>query len=190
MEIDGHRPKRGSGRTKKQLTVTSLKALQETADIFSKELTDSDLKVWGGILSEFGQPAIEWAFDNWNRNGAFFPKPTEILQLIHTFGGSSENQVKLCGLCHDGFVISNPNAKPSDYIMHRCPCLQAAIAAAKVAVKAVYRSRYGRGYHGNDLMWLWKERQKSKGPWTEAMYYAALDRLDKIRSGGAPEWRR
>ena len=52
------------------------------------------------------------------------------------------------------------------------------------------RARFNKGYGENDIKWLWKERQKSKEPWTDADYETALQRLDKLREGGAPSWRR
>lgn len=52
------------------------------------------------------------------------------------------------------------------------------------------QARHGKGYGTNDLMWLWKARQKSATKWTPLLYDLALDTLDQIREGGAPEWRR
>jgi hypothetical protein len=49
--------------------------------------------------------------------------------------------------------------------------------------------RHGKGYGKNDVIWLWKERQKSAKGWSTADYEAALSRLDSTRAGGAPEWR-
>src|SRR6266850_7607674 len=94
-QFGSQRRNTGSARTKKQLTTISLKALQETADIFQKDLTATDLKVWGGILYEFSDAAVSWAMDNWNRNGRFFPKPAEILELLHSFGTTAENKINL-----------------------------------------------------------------------------------------------
>jgi hypothetical protein len=164
-----------------------------TAKIFQKDISPSEYKLWTGILRDFTDASIGWAFDVWNRNGKFFPKPAEILELIAAFGASSENQVKLCGKCHDGYVVTNPEASPSDYIVRRCECLNALIAASKVPAQKCdleCKRRHGRGYGEGDIKWLIKERMKSSKPWTDADYEIALQQLDKVRTGGAPEFRR
>ena len=164
-----------------------------TAKLFGRDVTASEYKLWTGILRDYQDNCIEWAFDTWNRNGKFFPKPAEILELIHSFGSSTENQTKLCGKCLDGFVITNPEAKPSDYVMRRCECVESAIAAQKLPVHRCDRecqSRHGKGYDLNDVLWLFKKRKASpKAKWTEADYLSAMDELDKMRQGGKPQWR-
>ena len=162
----------------------------EAAKVFSRDITATEYKLWTGILCDYTDPAVEWAFSSWTRTGRFFPKPAEILELIHAYGSTTENQTKLCGACKDGWVITNPDAKPSDFVMKRCECVERAIQASKVPIAARDRSTYGRGYGTNDIMWLWKARQASGKAWDAAMWELALDTLDASRQGGAPEWRR
>lgn len=56
--------------------------------------------------------------------------------------------------------------------------------------KCECRHLHGRGYGKNDILWLWKKRQSSAKPWTEADYETAMQELDKQRAGGAPVFRR
>lgn len=159
-----------------------------TAKLFSKDLTPTEYKLWTGILKDFTDPAIEWGFEMWQRNGKFFPKPAEILEHVHAFGSSSENQVKLCGKCKDGWVIVNPEAKPSDYKVVRCECVASAIQDAKVATHrcdAECKRRHGQGYNENDLSRLFKKIIANAGKFEPRM----LDELDQAR-GLVPEWRR
>jgi hypothetical protein len=191
MERIGNLRARGStGKIRKSLSSAAENSLTTTAKVFSKDFTAKEYKLWTGILSDYSDTAVEWAFENWQRSGKFFPKPAELLELLHTFSSSSENQVKLCGICKDGWVITNPDAKPSDHIMRRCECMQAAINESKIPVRASDKARHGRGYGANDVLWLWKSRQTSGTRWAAADWNAALDHLDGLRAGGAPEWRR
>lgn len=151
------------------------------------------MKIWTKALSNCTDPAIEWAFDSWQRNGTFFPKIAEIMPLIHAYGSSAANRFQTCGNCHDGYVITNPEAKPCDYVVRRCECVEKAIVESKMPSHTCDESckrRHHRGYGEQDIKWLWKKRMQSARPWTEADYMAALDQLDKIRQDGAPGWRR
>jgi hypothetical protein len=189
VQYTNHRASAGRGRIKRSLTSTAENALTTTAKLFSKDFTANEYKLWSGLLAEHSDAAVEWAFENWSHSGKFFPKPAEILELIHAFALSADNQVKLCGKCKDGWVVTNPEAKPSDYAMRRCECFEQAVASAKVPVRASDPSRYGKGYGTNDVLWLWKQRQTAAKPWNAANWNSAMDRLDKVRAGGAPEWR-
>jgi hypothetical protein len=46
-----------------------------------KDLTREEVDRWVMDLSGYRQEAIEFAFDNWRRNGNFFPVPSDILSL-------------------------------------------------------------------------------------------------------------
>jgi hypothetical protein len=46
-----------------------------------KDLTTAEVDRWVMDLSGYRQEAIEFAFDNWRRNGNFFPVPSDILSL-------------------------------------------------------------------------------------------------------------
>lgn len=140
----------------------------------------------------YSDQAISWAFENWNRNGEFFPKPTQIMALLQTHGTEVQNQTKFCDKCNGGWVIVNPDASPADYKVVRCQCVEDAIAAQKVATHVCddeCKRRHGRGYGTNDMLWLFKKRMASSVPWTEEMYESALRELDGKREQGKPAWR-
>lgn len=191
VELTSRRGKSSSARTKKPLSVAAENSLMETAKLFQRDLTSTEYKLWTGILRDYTDLAVVWAFDNWNRNGKFFPKPAEIIELVHSFGSSQENQTKLCGHCKDGWVITNPEASPADYVMRRCECVEAAIVAGKVPTRADGR-RYGSGYGAQDILWLLKRRQQdSTGKrWSIADWEALFAELDSKRPGGAPQFRK
>ena len=46
-----------------------------------KELTTAEVERWIRDLSGYRLEAIDFAFDNWRRNGTFFPVPADILSL-------------------------------------------------------------------------------------------------------------
>lgn len=55
------------------------------------------------------------------------------------------------------------------------------------------RARHGKGYHANDMIWLWDNYNRLRGqlpdrPLTDGEINTLLDQLDKHR-GRAPEWR-
>jgi len=41
--------------------------------------------VWKDFLASYSSAAIEFAFENWQRNGHYFPKPAQILELIRAY---------------------------------------------------------------------------------------------------------
>ncbi len=59
--------------------------LTRTALLFSRVLTVEEIQVWKGFLETYSASAIEYAFENWQRNGHFFPKPAQILELIRAY---------------------------------------------------------------------------------------------------------
>src|ERR1035438_5188518 len=139
-DYQSRRARYSKGKTGRSLSVAGENSLMETAKLFSKDLTSTEYKFWAGILSDFQDAAIVWSFDNWNRNAKWFPKPAEILELLHTFGASVQTKTNLCEKCKDGWVIVNPNAKPSDYKMRRCECFEGAVANQQAAQRLCDRS--------------------------------------------------
>jgi len=59
--------------------------LTRTALLFSRVLTVEEAQVWKDFLASYPSGAIEYAFENWQRNGKFFPKPADILELIRAY---------------------------------------------------------------------------------------------------------
>lgn len=60
-----------------------LKIQQETFP--NKELSPEEINRWHMDLEPYRLEAIEWAFDNWRRNGHFFPVPGDILDQCEVF---------------------------------------------------------------------------------------------------------
>jgi len=59
--------------------------LTRTGLLFSRSLTVEEAQVWKDFLSSYPSSAIEYAFENWQRNGHYFPKPAQILELIRAY---------------------------------------------------------------------------------------------------------
>ena len=59
--------------------------LMRTGLLFSRSLTVEEAQVWKDFLVTYSPEAIEYAFENWQRNGKFFPKPADILELIRAY---------------------------------------------------------------------------------------------------------
>lgn len=114
--------------TQKCLTGHSDEAIKKSillcADLFHEEMTEAKALFWKETLSEYPPVAIEWAFQNWNRNGDFFPKPRDIIRLIETWRESMDAGVKTCGKCDSGWIIVNPEVKKSEQKAKRCECLR------------------------------------------------------------------
>ena len=50
-----------------------------------KELSAEEIARWEKDLSDYRLEAIEWAFDNWRRNGNWFPVPSDIISLCDSW---------------------------------------------------------------------------------------------------------
>jgi hypothetical protein len=57
--------------------------LKEHLSIFPSkpELSEAEIEHWHRDLNDFRMEAIEYAFDNWRRNGRFFPVYADIIEL-------------------------------------------------------------------------------------------------------------
>jgi hypothetical protein len=67
--------------------------LQRAANLFGKDMTESETEVWADILNGVSQDACEYAFENWFRNGKFFPRPANILELVQTYASNQPREV-------------------------------------------------------------------------------------------------
>jgi len=72
--------------------------------VFNRELTEADYELWGRILAPYPVKAIDFAFDNWGRNGKVWPKPANILELIAAWNLSNKPEFKGCSNCEDGWI--------------------------------------------------------------------------------------
>lgn len=93
------RPRKSSGRTgttplllKPDRIDELLKIQQETFP--QKELSAEEINRWHQDLEPYQMDAIEWAFDNWRRNGHFFPVPGDIIDQCDAWTPAIEQ-----GLC-------------------------------------------------------------------------------------------
>jgi hypothetical protein len=50
-----------------------------------RELTDAEIEHWHRDLNPYRLDTIEWAFDNWRRNGHFFPVYADIVEMCETW---------------------------------------------------------------------------------------------------------
>lgn len=73
------------GETRTRSLESLENCLTRTALLFSRTLTVEEAQVWKDFLASYSSAAIEYAFENWQRNGHFFPKPAAILELIRAF---------------------------------------------------------------------------------------------------------
>lgn len=71
-----------------------LKDMQRTYP--QKELTEEEVEHWVQDLSPFPARAIDWAFDNWRRNGRFFPVYGDILDQCITWAPPEQTHTKIC----------------------------------------------------------------------------------------------
>jgi len=72
--------------------------------VFNRELTEADYALWEKLLAPYPLNAIEYAFDNWGRNGKAWPKPANILELIGAWNLSNKVEFQSCGQCDGGWV--------------------------------------------------------------------------------------
>lgn len=59
--------------------------LNNSALMFSRKLEKAEVTIWGDFLHNLDPQAVQYAFDNWNRNGRYFPKPKDILELVDVY---------------------------------------------------------------------------------------------------------
>lgn len=55
---------------------------------------------------------------------------------------------------------------------------------------AICKARHGKGYNGNDMLWMFGKMQQAYAAGDTPDTEALLTQLDSIRPGGAPEWRK
>jgi hypothetical protein len=115
-----------------------------------KELDPSEVEHWLTDLDRFSTTAIDYAFDNWRRNGMFFPVYKVIIEV--------------------------------------CEAWQPAGEAWKCSQEC--QREHGKGYHWNDMKWLFKRMQQEIAANRPINSAALLSELDGKRADGPPAWRR
>lgn len=87
--VSNTRQQRNSGTSDPQNALSDHSAksilIQTCQALFSKELTTEETDFWAKLLKPVPVAAVRYAFDNWNRNARFFPKPKDILELVEAF---------------------------------------------------------------------------------------------------------
>jgi hypothetical protein len=59
--------------------------LKTCRQLFAKELEENDSAYWGRFLVQFSLAELRYAFEHWNRNGRWFPKPKDISDLCDVY---------------------------------------------------------------------------------------------------------
>ena len=181
------------------------KLLKTCQAIFSKELTEPEADFWMQMMEEMTDASLAWAFENWNRNGSFFPKPHEIRALVESYELSRATHFRPCKKCNEGWlIVPDPAAnalyqtKNQKRVM-RCECWTnwrmgiEKLPAVTDPCSDECRSRHGHGYHATDIWWLYrtyiaKQGELQRNP-NKAELLAMFDELDRLR-GRPPVWRK
>lgn len=88
MPSSKQRRRKGHGEVTPPLSVQEriLELLQIQRQTFpSKELDQGEVERWVVDLDRYQIAAIEFAFDQWRRNGRFFPIPADIFELCEAW---------------------------------------------------------------------------------------------------------
>jgi hypothetical protein len=70
-----------------------MRLLATCRGLFAKELTPEEAAYWREFLNSYSLEELRYAFDNWQRNGQFFPKPSDIVQLVDVFRKSITRRI-------------------------------------------------------------------------------------------------
>jgi hypothetical protein len=127
----------------------------------AKELSSEEIEHWHQDLGPFPVKAIEWAFDNWRRNGRFFPVYGDILDQCVAWEPPEHTRKPICDAqCKaDHGKGYHWNDVYWLLVKLKAPCAVGAEFARKEPVKP-------------------------------GEIEALMEELDRKRPGGAPEWRR
>lgn len=128
-------------RQRRYLLVVGYLQQMALPSMFNRELTEEDYEMWKKFLEPYPLPSIEYAFDNWVRNGKLWPKPANILELIGVWGlAHSTDEFRPCGQCCEGWVligagktIGGESLKIGDRMVKRCQCFETWTARKKAA---------------------------------------------------------
>lgn len=65
--------------------------LKKTAQLYARVISPEEFEIWGKLLSPIQRRALVYAFENWQRNGRYFCKPIDIIDLIEIYKRTSRN---------------------------------------------------------------------------------------------------
>jgi hypothetical protein len=163
--------------------------LTNTALLFGRTLTEEEGEIWKNVMKEIPATVLVPAFENWQRNGRFFPKPKDILELVEAYKVATAGRFIACGFdgCVDGWKTVTPGGVDRKVV--RCECW----ATFKINGQCAKMPHFGQGYGSQDISFLWKlYKNKADGlhrPLSDAEISGLLDELDKKRKR-SPMWRK
>ena len=178
-----------TNETSNGLTASSTRSdlLKTCQSLFAKDLSEEELQFWKQFLTQFSLQELRYAFDNWNRNGRWFPKPKDIGDQCEAYRIALTNSEYPIG-CHrcewTGFYMTTKEGY-KEHVAVPCPCRKNVALREKKPYE-----HYGQGYGENDMKWLFRRMQQIYAAGDTPNSEALLTELDSKRKGGAPEWRR
>lgn len=106
-------------------------ALNKTTLLFSRTLQPEEFEAWEQALAGVDPSAVIWAFADWQKNGRFFPKPKEILDLVASYRAKNQRKFVSCGSCEEGWIrvftgntAGGNQVDPKLGAMVRCQCFK------------------------------------------------------------------
>jgi hypothetical protein len=163
----------GSEKTERPLSEQQriFTLLQTTANVLGKELQPDELELWQRVLLPCPLRAIEFAFEDISRNCKFFPRPSDVLDLVAVYHQSAVHagEWKSCGRCEQSwvkvdrgrtsrqyydsskksFVRDQTGGNPVDPQLGavvRCSCFR-----SDQMMAMPFYEHYGQGYGVNDI---------------------------------------
>lgn len=97
--------------------------LKTCQSLFARELNPEETAYWAKFLSEYSLAELRYAFENWNRNGRWFPKPKDISDLCEAYKVETVNSQSPigCERC-DWTGFYEVRRRGVQRFMADCPC--------------------------------------------------------------------
>lgn len=97
-----------------------MKACQQ---MFAKDLDEGELKFWRDFMGGYSIAELRFAFENWQRNGRFFPKPKDIAEQCEAYrvGEVSKHIPIGCERC-DWTGFYQVRQEGVERFVAECPC--------------------------------------------------------------------
>jgi len=91
----------------------------------NKVLTAERINLWHADLASYPVEAIEYVLDAWGRNARALPVLSDLVGMLRTWMIPTRRRRDEpgCPDCVQGWQVTNPTAKKSDWKMVPCPCL-------------------------------------------------------------------
>jgi hypothetical protein len=100
-------------------------ALGKMATRLAKTISEDWIRQWLEDTSNYPVDAVLYALDSWGRNARKLPALADIIGILQSemIPEHGTTRPAGCDSCNQGWIVVNPEAKPSDYKMKRCACL-------------------------------------------------------------------